>query len=64
MHPSRLYYSVAEKGTFPNVYIYEIKDKKHRLYRILEKGTERSYSNSCFSKDGEKFATVGSSPDY
>lgn len=52
---------MAEKGTFPNVYIY---DASHRLYRILMKGTERSYSNSCFSKDGDKFATVGSSPDY
>ena len=61
VHPSRKYYSVAEKGTFPNVYIYDL---NHRLYRVLEKGTERSYSNSNFSKDGDKFATVGSSPDY
>ncbi|CAD8122108.1 unnamed protein product [Paramecium sonneborni] len=61
VHPSRKYYSVAEKGTFPNVYIYDL---THRLYRVLEKGTERSYSNSIFSKDGDKFATVGSSPDY
>jgi len=53
---------VGEKGTNPNVYIYACKD--HRLYRILRKGTERAFSNSIFSKDGEKFVTVGSSTDY
>ena len=32
VHPSRKYYSVAEKGTFPNVYIYDL---QHKLYRVL-----------------------------
>ncbi len=62
VHPGKKYYSIAEKGVFPNVYIYTYPD--HRLYRILRKGTEKSYSNSNFSYDGDTFATVGSEPDY
>jgi len=62
VHPSRKYYAIAEKGVGPNVYIYTYPD--HRLYRILRKGTEKSYSSCTFSTDGEKIATVGSSPDF
>lgn len=51
MHPSKKYFAVCEKGNFPNVYIYEFPSLK--LYRILRKGTERSYSNSIFSTQGD-----------
>ena len=47
IHPTRKFYAVAEKGTFPNVFVYSYPD--HKLYRILRKGTERSYSSSTFS---------------
>lgn len=48
VHPSRKYFAVAEKGQSPNIYIYEYPSL--RLYRIMKKGTERSYSNVCFNK--------------
>lgn len=53
---------VCEKGTFPNVLMYEYPSL--RLHRVLRKGTERAYSAACFSPDGKKLATVGSFPDY
>jgi WD40 repeat protein len=62
IHSSRKYYAVSEKGNSPNVYIYTYPE--HKLYRILRKGTERSFSSCTFSQDGEMMATVGSSPDY
>jgi hypothetical protein len=52
----RTHFAVAEKGNFPNVYIYEYPSLK--LYRILRKGTEKSYSNVSFSFSGERFASV------
>ena len=62
MHPEKNYVSICEKGDSPNVYIYSYPDLK--LYRILRKGTERSYSNADFSMTGSMLATVGSFPDY
>jgi len=62
VHPSKKWFAVGEKGTFPNIYIYEYPSLK--LYRILRKGTERSYANICFSTSGEKLASVGLGPDY
>lgn len=62
VHPNKKYFAVAEMGQWPNVYIYEYPSLK--LYRILRKGTERSYSSICFSGDGELLASVGSDPDY
>jgi WD40 repeat protein len=38
VHPTRQYFAVAERGVFPNIYIYEW--PTFRLYRILRKGTE------------------------
>ena len=35
-----------------------------KLKRILRKGTERSYSNICFSQIGNRIASVGSAPDF
>ena len=62
VHPSKNYFAVAEKGTYPNIYIYEYPSL--RLYRILRKGTERSYSSINFSASGTQLASVGSYPDY
>lgn len=62
VHPSRKYFAVAEKGNFPNIYIYEYPSLK--LYRVIRKGTERSFSCINFSGSGDMLASVGSSPDY
>lgn len=45
-------------GAFPNIYIYEYPSLK--LYRILRKGTEKSYSSIIFSGSGDYLASVGS----
>ena len=58
VHHSRKFFAVAEKGISPNVYIYEYPSLK--LYRILRKGTEKSYSNITFSKNGLYLASVNS----
>ena len=34
------------------------------MFRILREGTEEAYANLDFSPNGEKLASVGSSPDY
>lgn len=62
VHPSKKYFSVAEKGDHPNIYVYEYPSLK--LYRILRKGTEKSYSCCNFSNSGDILASVGSNPDY
>jgi hypothetical protein len=54
---------VAEKGSNPNIYIYDYKDN-NRLYRVLRGGTEMGYSHISFSKTGSKLASVGYAPDY
>lgn len=62
VHPSKKYFAVAEKGVFPNIYIYEYPSLK--LYRVIRKGTERSFSCIAFSGSGDLLASVGSDPDY
>lgn len=47
VHPSKNYFAVAEKGKSPNIYIYKYPSLE--LYRILRKGTERSFSCASFS---------------
>ena len=61
-HPNLHYIAVSEKGTKPDILIYEYPSL--RIYRILRNGTEKAYSNLDFSKDGTKLASVGSFPDY
>ena len=60
--PSRKYFAIAEKGVWPHIYIYEYPSLK--LYRVLRRGTEKSYSCVCFSGNGELLASVGSNPDF
>jgi cilia- and flagella-associated protein 44 len=62
VHPKKTHFAVAEKGVYPNVYVIEYPSK--RLYRILRRGTEKSYSSVTFSHNGDNIATVGSNPDY
>ena len=54
--------AVCEKGTTPNVFLYEYPTFK--LKRVLKNGTERAYSAANFSADGEMLVTVGSFPDF
>ncbi len=56
VHHSRKFFAVAEKGISPNIYIFEYPSLN--LYRILRKGTEKSYSNITFSMNGLYLASV------
>lgn len=62
VHPSRQYFAVAEKGPWPNIYIYEYPSFK--LYRILKKGTEMMYAHCEFSVSGGKLVSLGGAPDF
>jgi len=62
VHPSKTFFAVAEKGSSPNIYIYEYPSLK--LYRVLRKGTTNYYSSLDFSPSGERLASVGGDPDY
>ena len=42
VHPSKKYIAVAEKGSAPNINVYEFPSLK--LYRILRGGTEKAYA--------------------
>jgi len=62
VHPSRKYFAVGEQGFEPHILIFEYPSLK--LYRICRKGTETSFAYLSFSPDGEKLASLGSTPDY
>ncbi|XP_052253766.1 cilia- and flagella-associated protein 44-like isoform X2 [Dreissena polymorpha] len=62
VHPSRTFFAVAEKGSSPNINIFEWPSLK--LYRILRGGTERSYSFVDFNPDGSLLASQGGDPDF
>ncbi|XP_077628012.1 cilia- and flagella-associated protein 44 [Crocuta crocuta] len=62
VHPDKTYFTVAEKGVFPKIIIYEYPSL--RPYRILQDGTELAYAYMDFNYDGTLLASVGSSPDY
>ncbi|KAL5270287.1 hypothetical protein ACHWQZ_G001132 [Mnemiopsis leidyi] len=62
VHPSRKFFAVGEQGYEPHILIFEYPSLK--LYRICRKGTETMYAFLSFSPDGEKLASLGSSPDY
>ncbi|XP_067931339.1 cilia- and flagella-associated protein 44-like [Watersipora subatra] len=62
LHPSRKWLAVAEKGTVPDINIYEYSSL--RLHRILRGGTQLSYAYVCFSPDGKLLASVGGEPDF
>ena len=62
VHPSKQYFAVAEKGVWPNIYIYSYPDFK--LYRVLSKGTETRYAHCEFSVSGDKLVSLGGFPDF
>ncbi|XP_032154947.1 cilia- and flagella-associated protein 44 isoform X4 [Sapajus apella] len=62
VHPHKTYFTVAEKGSFPNIIIYEFPSL--RPYRILRDGTEKGYAYVDFNYSGTLLASVGSNPDY
>jgi len=64
VHPSFEYFAVAEKGTWPNIYIYSYPSLK--LYRVCRKGTEKMYAHVEFSihSKGAVLASLGGDPDY
>ena len=62
VHPSQSYFAVAEKGTMPNILIFEYPSL--RLHRILRGGTLEAYSHVAFNPKGNLLASVGSGPDY
>ncbi|XP_037691493.1 cilia- and flagella-associated protein 44 isoform X2 [Choloepus didactylus] len=62
VHPNKTYFTVAEKGYFPNIIIYEYPSL--RPYRILREGTEIGYAYVDFNYSGTLLASVGGSPDY
>ncbi|VDN95986.1 unnamed protein product [Rodentolepis nana] len=62
IHTEKKYIAIAEKGSKPNVCIYEYPSLK--LYRILTEGTQTAYSSCQFSPDGSLLVTVGDEPDY
>ncbi|XP_059142623.1 cilia- and flagella-associated protein 44-like isoform X2 [Physella acuta] len=62
VHPSHKFFAVGEKGSAPNINIFEYPSLK--LYRILRGGTEESYASLAFSPDGELLASQGGDPDF
>nr|XP_045003959.1 cilia- and flagella-associated protein 44 [Jaculus jaculus] len=62
VHPYKTYFTVAEKGSYPKIIIYEYPSM--RPYRILRDGTEKAYAYVDFNDDGTLLASVGSNPDY
>ncbi|XP_063081041.1 cilia- and flagella-associated protein 44 isoform X2 [Cavia porcellus] len=62
VHPQKTYFTVAEKGSFPKIIIYEYPSL--RPYRILRDGTEKAYAYVGFNCTGALLASIGSYPDY
>jgi len=60
--PDRKYFAVAERGQWPNIYVYSYPEIK--LYRILRKNAEKSYSHIEFSNTGSYLASVANAPDF
>ncbi|XP_059777116.1 cilia- and flagella-associated protein 44 isoform X2 [Balaenoptera ricei] len=62
VHPQKTYFTVAEKGVFPKIIIYEYPSL--RPYRILQDGTDLAYAYVNFNCDGTLLASVGGNPDH
>lgn len=65
VHPAGTHLAVAERSSTnaaPHVFIYALPSLE--LTHVLSGGTERAYSDACFSGSGEKLVTVGSFPDF
>ncbi|CAM9684699.1 unnamed protein product [Scytosiphon promiscuus] len=62
VHPSGTLLAVGDKGSMPNIYVYEYPSFK--IAKVLRKGTERGYRAMDFTTTGEKLASVGQAPDF
>uniref|UniRef100_A0A3B3BSQ8 Cilia and flagella associated protein 44 n=1 Tax=Oryzias melastigma TaxID=30732 RepID=A0A3B3BSQ8_ORYME len=62
VHPTREFFVVAEKGTSPDILVYEYPSL--RLYRILKGGTQHRYTCVSFSPDGGSLLSAGGEPDF
>ncbi|XP_053710641.1 cilia- and flagella-associated protein 44 [Synchiropus splendidus] len=62
VHTSSKCFAVGEKGTKPNIIVYEHPSLKP--FHILRGGAERAYSCLNFNHDGSLLASVSSSPDF
>ncbi|KAG8509536.1 Cilia- and flagella-associated protein 44 [Galemys pyrenaicus] len=62
VHPQKTHFTVAEKGSFPDIIIYEYPSL--RPYRILRDGTELAYAYVDFNSSGTLLASVGGNPDH
>ncbi|RVE65424.1 hypothetical protein OJAV_G00116460 [Oryzias javanicus] len=61
VHPTREFFVVAEKGTSPDILVYEYPSL--RLHRILRGGTQHRYTCVSFSPDGGLLVSAGGEPD-
>ncbi|CAM9115751.1 unnamed protein product [Ectocarpus fasciculatus] len=62
VHPTGTLVAVGDKGSMPNIYVYEYPSFK--IAKVLRKGTERGYCAMDFTTTGEKLASVGQAPDF
>ncbi|KAJ3402693.1 hypothetical protein HDU80_004870, partial [Chytriomyces hyalinus] len=62
VHPTRAYIALAEVYPQPSIFIFKYPSMD--LFRILNGGTSRAYSDIAFNAKGDKLASVGSDPDY
>lgn len=64
---NKKYIAVGECGNFPNIMIYMYNKSGSpvlKLYRILRRGTENSYSAMSFNEEGNYLVSAGSDPDH
>ena len=62
VHPSKKYIAVGNKGFQPKIYIYNYPDMT--IAKVLTGGAERGYASLSFNAEGDKLASVATSPDY
>ncbi|XP_047247740.1 cilia- and flagella-associated protein 44-like isoform X2 [Girardinichthys multiradiatus] len=62
VHPTREFFTVAEKGNHPIIVVYEYPSL--RPCRVLRGGTKCKFSCVDFNLDGSLLASVGGAPDY
>lgn len=62
IHPSKKYIAIGNKGYQPKIYIYNY--PAMTISKVLSGGAERGYASLSFNAEGDKLASVATSPDY
>ncbi|MEQ2227439.1 hypothetical protein ILYODFUR_037743 [Ilyodon furcidens] len=62
VHPTREFFTVAEKGNHPIIVVYEYPSLKP--CRVLRGGTKCEFDCVDFNLDGSLLASMGGAPDY